>query len=125
MYALLVMWGGVSLYCHLRIFEDEEDTSWYIVAGILTFLGMFTHYYYLLYQFFISACSFIWLCMKRKWKKAGLYAFCIFSALVVFVLSWPAVIEDIFSSYRGVEAFQNFMSGESKLFAVLKGLGNR
>ncbi|MBP3651948.1 MAG: hypothetical protein J6J78_02620, partial [Clostridia bacterium] len=92
MYAMLAMWAVMQTYCHLRIYENCNEKKWYVFAGILTFCGVNTQYYYVVFQFFVSAVCFIYMFIKYRWKKAMTYAASIFAGLGATVIAWPFII---------------------------------
>lgn len=124
MYALMTMWAVLAVYCHLRIYEDWRKLRWYVLAGILTFMGMNTQYYFVIFQFFVSACCFLWLICSRHYKNALAYAVSILAGFGATILYWPSIIKHIFSGYRGTQAFDNLLDGNNRLSGFLLRIGN-
>lgn len=124
MYALMTMWAVLAIYCHLRIYENCRKLRWYMLAGICTFLGMNTQYYFVIFQFFVSACCFLWLICSRHYKNALAYAASISAGLGATIWYWPAIIKHIFSGYRGTQAFDNLIGENNRLSGFLLRIGN-
>ena len=122
MYAMVMLWSVMQIYCHLQIYEDFTRKKWYVLAGFLTFLGLNTHYYFLIFQFFVSACCFSWMLARRSWKNAAAYAASIFAWMGVFLLLWPVAVVHITGGERGTEAFANLMSSHNYLNEFLANL---
>lgn len=119
MYALMTMWAVLACYFHLRIYEEYEKLRWIIAAAIVLFLGLLTQYYFIIFQFFISAFCFINYCCNKKWKSAIIYAISMCSGIGFAVLYYPSMLKHIFSGYRGTQAFENLSSGGSNIKSFL------
>lgn len=109
MYCLMTLFIWISIYLHIRMSEFEEfnklEWKYVILNGALAFLGFMTHYFYLVFLFFIEA--FFWLPKLFSWKKnyKGIikYGIGILSGGILGVLFYPACLGQVNSGYRGQE----------------------
>ncbi len=106
MVMFLVTWCTWWFLSHIG-----KKLSWKFFAGItiIAFVGALTHYYFLLYLFFISIFWGIYLALGKRFLDAAKY---IVSMCIAGTGSWivfPAMIEHIFlGGYRGAQSFENF-----------------
>jgi len=78
-----------------------------------------THYYYLVFAFFVSILYLIYQLFLKKWKDIFIYTAIMSLSLGAGILYFPASITHIFSSYRGEEAVSNLFN--PNMFEKLKG----
>ena len=118
MYALLAVWVNLLSMIFLKFRPEEKGTIRYYVSLWAVLLGgMMTHYYFLIYAFLICAVYAVFVMFARNWKKL---IFSLFSAILsggTGILIFPAVLKQVFSGYRGKEAFDNAIT--SNLVAQL------
>ena len=93
---------------HLSQIKNDKGIGFYIPVILVTYLGAMTHYYCIVYSFFISAVYGIYLLFKKDYK--GVLYFCITMAIagLLSYITFPPMINHIFSGYRGQEATSNF-----------------
>lgn len=86
----------------------EQKAAPYIGLCISAIFGILCHYYFLVYAFGI--CIFIWVCalVMKRYHFAVKYALTMAAGILGAYLIWPDMKNDIFSGYRGEEAFGNF-----------------
>ncbi|MBQ9843954.1 MAG: glycosyltransferase family 39 protein [Oscillospiraceae bacterium] len=97
MYALLTLLTVLLLLLHHRMLSREKP--WDPAACFaLTFLGVFTHYYFAIPAFFLAAffCLRYW--MKHQWKRLALYAAAMLAGVVCVFLVYPAALLQITGS---------------------------
>lgn len=81
----------------------------YLPGAILAFAGFMTHYYFMIFMFFLAAFTCIYLVAKKETRvKAFIYGGSICAGMLAAVLYYPACLSHIFSGYRGKEATQAF-----------------
>ena len=99
----------------------------YPILSLTAFMGIMTQYYFLVYAFFICAVIWCYSLWKRNYSFAVKYALAMGAGIAAVLLIWPDILNDIFSGYRGEEAFGNLAAGEGwftslpELFAVIDG----
>ncbi|MDE6388504.1 MAG: hypothetical protein K2L82_11940 [Lachnospiraceae bacterium] len=108
--------------------KDKKENGWiYPLLSLTAFMGIMTQYYFLIYAFFI--CIVIWgySLWRRNYFFAVKYAVSMGVSIAAVCLIWSDILNDIFSGYRGEEAFGNLAAGEGwftalpQLFAVIDG----
>ena len=109
MYIMAMFFVTLTTYYFVELVEKQE-LSWkeYFCLFALSVSGALTHYYYVVYLVFICVVYGIWLLVKKQWKNlivfVGTMIASAFSAIVIF----PAMLEHVFSGYRGAETMENF-----------------
>lgn len=108
--------------------KDKEEKGWiYPLLSLTAFMGIMTQYYFLIYAFFICVVIWGYSLWKRDCFFAVKYAVSMGVGIAAVCLIWPDILNDIFSGYRGEEAFGNLAAGEGwftalpELFAVIDG----
>lgn len=108
MYMLLTLWMMIAVWLHLCMGE-KWHWKFYVLNAALAYVGFLTHYYYLVFLFFLEAAY--WLPRLRKeWKRLLGYGACMLGAGALAVLSYPACLGHMFAGYRGKEATGNLLN---------------
>ena len=106
-----VLFTYINALLWKRLWEEKSDsgTAVYAALCLTTIIGFLSHYYFVIYAFFISA--FIWVCsfIVKKYRFAVKYALTMAIGILGSYLIWPDMRNDIFTGYRGEEAFENFV----------------
>ncbi|MCR4989824.1 MAG: hypothetical protein K6A38_03070 [Lachnospiraceae bacterium] len=109
MYMLLTLWFVIQVYVHL-LMSSYEDLSkmpkrYVIISAVVTYLGFLTHYYYLVFLFFLELGFFAF--RLKKIKTEFMTELVYFGSLllsgVMGVITFPACLGQVNSGYRGVE----------------------
>lgn len=111
MYELLSLWGLVSYYLHLRMLRDFNFKI--LLLTLLTSLcGILTQYYFLVFQFFVSAGFAINLIVKKKYKQFTVYCMGYLCVLLSAVAIFPASVSQITgkAGNQGQAAFHNLVA---------------
>lgn len=127
MYMMLTFATVFICFIHVKLwdylFQKDSDYhlrwKWYVLLFVITVFGILTQYYFLIFAFFL--CAFFWICIfaYQKYRFALEYALTMGLGVVVSILIWPDIFNDLFSGRRGVEAYANLV--DSDLFDGLKG----
>ena len=117
MYAMLTFFTTGLLALHVKIWKKlQTDTvlkySDYVLLLLCTVAGILTQYYFMIFCFFLCGIFALYLLISRRWKLLFGYIFIETGAVVVSLLSFPAMLRHISSGYRGKEAFRNALSSE-------------
>lgn len=102
MYVILEFITLLYLYMHLQLMEKYSTKKYIILFGI-TLLGTLTHYYFLVFAFFVSVVYFITLIWDRYWKRIVHYLIAVPGAIGLAVCIYPSALAHIFSG-RGRSA---------------------
>lgn len=114
MYMMFTFFGVLFVYINAllwrRLWEEKPGSGIALYAALClsTVMGILSHYYFVIYAFFISA--FIWVCsvIIKRYRFAVKYALTMAVGLLDSYLIWPDMRNDIFQGYRGEEALENF-----------------
>jgi hypothetical protein len=116
MYYMQLMWISGVVYCHLKLLSAKKSVKWLLWAGVFAFLSFMTHFYSIIFLFFIAACYVFFRLIRHGWKAALAYAASILGALGLMVVCWPtSIMRGIISGQRGKEAVSNFKGASLSL----------
>ena len=116
MYMLLTLWCMTALYLHFCLLESMQKKKSigrkYFVYLFLTYwLCFLTHYYFLVYAFFLSAVFGLYVLQKKAYAVIKPYLLATVGAFALSVACFPGMLKPIFgkgdSGYRGAEALEN------------------
>ena len=111
MYMMLTFFCLLFLYVHCLAIKNDKKTflGFYLPVILITYLGFLTHYYFIVFIFFVGISTFFsMLFIKKTRKHATCYAAMIAGGLLLAVMSYPACLSHIFRGYRGTEAQDAF-----------------
>lgn len=118
MYVMLMFFITAIAYLIIKNIE-RFCVKDFALLFIITICGSLTHYYFLVFAFFISAViGFIMLKEKRKKEIIG-YVVTMCSAGVIIYMIFPAIVYHIFKRGRGAESIENIKT--SNLAEQFKG----
>lgn len=119
MYVMAMFMVTLCAWWILRSVNEERSVKFYVSMAVLAVCGALTHYYFLLYLFFISLFFGLYLIINRKFLDAVKYIVAMLVAGGGSCLIFPAMLQHIFmGGYRGEESFE-------KLGGVLLPIGIR
>lgn len=99
MYMLSALFTVLITYLHYRfVFEGERKKRYYAVFFLVTFLGVFTHYFFAVYTFFLAGATCVYLLVKKEFKPLFAYMAVMLSAVAAVFLVFPAGISQITGS---------------------------
>lgn len=117
MYVCVIFWILLFTYLLFKNMDKLISMECILIAAV-TVCGALTHYYFIIYAFCLSvAVCLMWLKEKRM-KEFGKYVLTMSSAGGVSILIFPAIIEHMFFSGRGVQSIENLKS--SNIFEQMK-----
>lgn len=119
MYSLMMLLATCLFYLHIRLYQDGYSRKLIILIAACVFLGVMTHYYFIVLTCFLALFFTIVLLYKKNFKTVKAYVLSVLGAGAACCLIYPAMLKHIFSGYRGVEAFENFTVTDN-LFADYK-----
>lgn len=126
MYAMHTFFCLIFVYFHQLLWKNLKGTIGrkyvYLLFYVFstTLLGFLTHYYFLVFAFFLSAAYCFYLLFKKQLKKLLFYCITMFSSLLTGYLLFPSSLAHLLKSNRGIEAFDNLLS--TNFFAKIKSL---
>ena len=124
MYAMFTVFAILISYL-LKIYWDKDlDRKFYILLSLTIILGMLTHYYYLIFTFFICTAFALHLYLGKRYKELKK---CILVAMldgVLYLLIWYHIAGHLFRGQRGKEAIESALSFGGLFKKVLAVLNN-
>lgn len=128
MYALMTMFMILQVYIHIlmeghKSFNDIPIRLM-IISGVITYLGFLTHYFYLVFLFFLEAAFILPHFKGIRNEIKSIVKYCMIIALsgVLGVISYPACLGQVNSGYRGVEV-KGYMTDLSDIGMRLRFFG--
>ena len=128
MYSLMTLFMILQVYIHILMeeFKSYKEIPLYlmILSALITYLGFLTHYFYLVFLFFLEAAFIIPHLKNFKEEIRPLIKYCILIAFsgILGVISYPACLGQVNSGYRGVEV-RGYMTDVSDIGMRLKFFG--
>ena len=120
MYMLLTLIVILHTYVYLKYFEQESiPFKGYIYLGITVVLGMLTQYYFAIIAFFYGVWYTVTFLSKKQYLKLIKYISTAVVSAGCSLAIYPTMWKHIFSTSRGVEARENFVSSEGYLQKLL------
>lgn len=111
MYVMAMFWVTLTTWLFLRAFEERnsEKIVWerWIYIGLTAVAGAMTHYYCLVYLFFICMIFGLFSLVEKKWKNILALFISMALAALDSVYLFPAMLVHMFSGYRGTESMSN------------------
>lgn len=95
MYMLLTMFAVLLVNVHYDMLEKSFSLNWAIACFLVTYLGIFTHYYFALFAFFIALFTCIYYLANKQWGYFFQYGLCMLGAVGAVFYSYPAAISQI------------------------------
>lgn len=116
MYIATMFWVMLVSYLFLLGLKKRDVKLW-LQVGIVSVLGALTHYYFILYLFFICLCFGVYLIVKKEWRNVGVFLLTMLLSGVLCVLIFPSIItHSIGGGYRGVETLNNLQNSSFAIF---------
>lgn len=103
MYALLTLLTIAYCYLHLALLESgwQFTRKRKRVLILLTFLGFYTQYFFVIYALFMAILTCVILAYRKQFKTIWTYIRQLIWAAVIGVIIWPFSLRHIFFGYRG------------------------
>ncbi|MCR4787885.1 MAG: glycosyltransferase family 39 protein [Lachnospiraceae bacterium] len=108
MYALMTLWMIIQVWLHIKMCDrefNEIPAGYFVLSALITYLGFLTHYFYLVFLFFLEAAFLIphLKMIGKELKTVIRYCALVALAGILGVVSFPACLGHVNSGYRGVE----------------------
>lgn len=95
MYMLLTMFTLLLVNVHYDMLKKQFSLNWGMTCFLVTYLGIFTHYYFALFAFFTALFTCIYYLLHKQWNYFIQYGFCMLGAVGAVFYSYPAAISQI------------------------------
>lgn len=107
MYVMTLFFVTFITYLIIKMVKIKDV----IIIALVSILGALTHYFFIVYLFFICLFLEIYLLLKRNYVQAGIFASAMGCAGGVSVIIFPAMLQHMFFGGlygRGPETIDNF-----------------
>ena len=111
MYALLTLSTICLVILVLDLVSGKSSFRIYGGLALIVCMGMLTHYYFVLYTFFLSIAYLFWsIIRKQNIKGIALFIGSVIAGLVVMLIIFPSLINHLISDkvFSGTNAVSNF-----------------
>lgn len=125
MYAQFTFFVVLLMYVFEKNWYKKPEKSFLIQLGAILFMGMLTHYYFLLIAFFMCLAYGIRLLASKDWICVRNYIIGLAIAGLCYGIVWYHILAHIFNGYRGEEAiskatsFGGLISGLTGMLSIL------
>ena len=121
MYMMLTMWCLLAIIWHIPTWKDKMKLTVknaFFLWALVT-LGFLTHYYFVVFLFFLAAytCLYNWL-VRKDFKGSVLYGIIVCLGMGTAVIYYPSCLSHIFRGYRGTEATGAFFDLGNTVFRI-------
>ncbi len=120
MYILLMIITMLCLLWHLKALEKEPSLVSYLLLCILTFAGVMTHYFYLIFAFFCAAFLCVFRLCKKSIRSVLFYIGTMAAAAALTLITWNKVIWQMFSEETAEDALSQKLTAGVVLSKILK-----
>ena len=125
MYAILTFWIILSCYLHLKALNKGFmlNKKEYFKLAVVTFLGFYTHYYYVIYAIGLAVVCCIYMVYHKNLKNVAKYILTMLGSATVGIGVWPFAIKHVFLGYRGRGSLQALKQVDVYLLKIKLMLG--
>lgn len=130
MYQMLTCFVLLALYLTLRMLRRTEHTSGKaalrlcIAMFFAVLAGFLTHYYFLIFLFFLTATAIVILLFRKQFVTAGYWLLSHALAGGLGLLLFPAALTQIFQGDKGQESFSALSEGGRRMIAKVFSFGD-
>ena len=124
MYVMLTTF--ILLFTYLifkNLYTPRISRKIFMLFSLIVFTGFMTHYYFLVYLFFLSLCIGMFFLCNKSFSNLFGYCLSVLSGIILGLLHFPRAIQHIFFGYRGVENQDNFTSTDNLIEDLIGYLG--
>lgn len=108
MYIIAVFFTTLITYFFVKMADEQWIWRHYFFLFATSVLSALTHYYCVVYLVFICAVYGVWLLKKKTWKHLAAFVGTMALSGVSSIAIFPAMLEHVFSGYRGANSIDNF-----------------
>lgn len=109
MYVCVMLWTLLFTYLVFKN-ENKHTIKDYAGIGIVSVCGALTHYYFIIYAFFLSLIVCLWGLLEKHIREVGMYVVTMIIAGGTSIVIFPAIIGHMFHSNRGIQSIDNLKS---------------
>ncbi len=124
-YMMQMFIGTYLLYRHYQLIQKEQiNFASLFQIFLFSYLGFLTHYYSLVFIFLLAAITCCYFVCSRQFKNLFKYAAVMLLSVVLFLCSFPAVIDVFLHTSRGIEVQELNLFSYYKYHIALSRLTN-
>ncbi len=109
MYVMAMFWVVLFTYIILKNLSEFKLKN-YIQLAAVAVCGALTHYYFIVYIFFLSLTTVIIMATKKRIKEILAYIAAMLISGVASCLIFPSMISQIFKRGRGAQSIENLQN---------------
>lgn len=107
MYIVAMFWVCLVTFWMVRGYGKKRKNTFYVVLYLISLGGAMTHYYFLIYLFFICCVWGIFLLLEKNFREVLKFIFTMALSGVTAIAVFPPMIQQILEGHRGTEAVSN------------------
>lgn len=109
MYMMTMFFCLFITYVHMKFLKDKEfrNYKFYLSIFAISVAGALTHYYFLVFTFFLSGIFALYLLYRKYWKSFSLYVVSYLAVLGTVYLLFRSSVDHLFGEGRGEESLDN------------------
>ena len=108
MYSLSTLFFLLLTFIYIKALENKNQKLTLGLVVVFSFLGSYTQYHFMIYVFYLTAIfDFICFC-KKKYQCLLFVSFAALIGVSLVYFLYPAVVAQLTSSPRGIEAINQF-----------------
>lgn len=109
MYVMTLFLVTAITYLFIKHINEKYSAKFWIIAGLISVVGALTHYYFIVYLFYLCLVMGIYFLVSKKWKEAISLVVSMAAAGGLSLLIFPSMYEHMFGSgQRGQQSVENF-----------------
>lgn len=98
MYVMVMFEVTYLTYLFIKSISEKRNWKFFVSLLIISTVGALTHYYFIVYLFFICLLFGIYLLMEKKWKEVGIFITSMLLSAGISVAIFPAMIRQMFAN---------------------------
>ena len=115
MYTMAGFFVTAAVYIHLQLYKEKKaGIKFFAEVFLVTTAGGLTHYYLVVFIFFLALFYLIYFLYKKRFQEAFCYIVTYVISAITALGIFPSMLDHVFGGYRGEEAFSAI--GESPKF---------
>lgn len=126
-YMLLTLFVVAFVDIHIRMIGQKRQPqlssrkriSQYIGLALLFIGGSLSHYYFLIFAFFLCLSYWLALFFAKERRPLWEYTLVIAGSFFAYLFMWPEFYRDLLFQQRGIEAAHNFVRGEDNYIRMV------
>ena len=107
MYIMAMFWVTLITFLAVKGFSEKRNFPFFVQLFAASVAGILTHYYFLIYLFFMCCTWGILLFFEKRFREILKLLLTIMLSGITALMIFPAMVQQILNGNRGVEAVDN------------------